>query len=676
MPNPLSASASHAHKHVAHPRVLPVVLIGFLLIVILGMGSYNLQQQLPVSQWLEGLTQPALNNMQQLLFHYSLLPRMVLALLIGAGLGLCGVLFQQVLRNPLAEPSTLGIATGAQLGITVVTLWALPGGAWLQQVAAMAGALVVGALVFGVAWGKRLSPVTLILAGLVLSFYCSAVNQLLVLFHHEQLQGLFLWSSGVLNQQDWSNVQFVLPRLLVCFCLALLLIRPLTLLGLDDGVARNLGLGLSLARLSALGLGIFLCAQLVNAAGIIGFIGLFAPLLAKMLGARRLLHRLLLAPLLGALLLGVTDQGVIWLSRVWLDVPTGAATALIGAPLLLWLLPRLRNSGQPVMVDNGSTPTAERRLWGKWLVLGVMLLGMVVITALMLGKDADGWQWGGGDVLTQLLSWRWPRVLAALTAGVMLAVAGTLIQKLTGNPMGSPEVLGISSGASFGVIILLFFIPGNAFVWLLPAGSAGVALTLLVMVMIAGRGGFSTQRMLLAGIALSMAFTTVIALLLASGDPRMGTVLTWLSGSTYAVEPTDAIRTAVIAVLLLLIVPLCQRWLRILPLGTTTARALGVAVTPVRLLVLLLASVLTAMATLMVGPMSFVGLMAPHMARMLGFSRVLPQIACSALIGGALMVIADWFGRMILFPAQIPAGLLATFIGAPYFVYLLRKQVK
>jgi iron complex transport system permease protein len=101
-----------------------------------------------------------------------------------------------------------------------------------------------------------------------------------------------------------------------------------------------------------------------------------------------------------------------------------------------------------------------------------------------------------------------------------------------------------------------------------------------------------------------------------------------------------------------------------------------VAVTPVRLLVLLLASVLTAMATLMVGPMSFVGLMAPHMARMLGFSRVLPQIACSALIGGALMVIADWFGRMILFPAQIPAGLLATFIGAPYFVYLLRKQVK
>ncbi|MEH2922617.1 Fe(3+)-hydroxamate ABC transporter permease FhuB [Samsonia erythrinae] len=676
MPNPLSVKTLHGSRRAVPALLLPTMLFGGLFVALLAIGAHNLQQQLPFSQWLRGLTQPALDDMPQLLFHYSLLPRMTLALLIGAGLGLCGVLFQQVLRNPLAEPSTLGIATGAQLGITIVTLWALPGGAWLHQVAAMLGALVIGGLVFGVAWGKRLSPVTLILAGLVLSFYCGAVNQLLVLFHHERLQGEFLWSSGVLNQQSWSNVLFVLPRLLVCFVLALLLIRPLTLLGLDDGVARNLGLGLSLARLSALGLGIFLCAQLVNAAGIIGFIGLFAPLLAKMLGARRLFHRLLLAPLLGALLLGVTDQCVIWLSRVWFEVPTGAATALIGAPLLLWLLPRLRNNAQPAPVDNHQTLTVERRLWGKWLAIGIVLLALVLVIALMLGKGAAGWQWGGGDISASLLSWRWPRVLAALTAGAMLAVAGTLIQKLTGNPMGSPEVLGISSGASFGIVILLLFIPGNAFIWLLPAGSAGAALTLLTIVIVAGRGGFSTQRMLLAGIALSMAFSTVIALLLASGDPRMSTVLTWLSGSTYAVEPAEAIRTALLAVLLLLIVPLCQRWLRILPLGSTTARSLGMAVTPVRLLVLLLASILTAMATLLVGPMSFVGLMAPHMARMLGFNRVLPQVVSAALIGGALMVMADWFGRMILFPFQVPAGLLATFIGAPYFVYLLRRQVK
>ncbi|MFC3396482.1 Fe(3+)-hydroxamate ABC transporter permease FhuB [Brenneria rubrifaciens] len=656
--------------------MLPVLLIGLLLALLLGIGGYNLQRQLPAALWRQGLWQPSADDVRQLLFHYSLLPRMALALLVGAGLGLSGILFQQVLRNPLAESSTLGIAAGAQLGITAATLWALPAGAFIQQIAALLGALAVGALVFGVAWGKRLSPVTLILAGLVLSFYCGAVNQLLALFHHDQLQNLFLWSSGALNQQDWYHVRFVFPLLIVAFCLTLLLLRPLTLLGLDDGVARNLGLGLSLARLCALGLAVFLSAQLVNAAGIIGFIGLFAPLLAKMLGARRLWHRLWLAPLLGALLLCLTDQVVIWLTGVWREIPTGAATALIGAPLLLWLLPRLRASGQAPLLERPASRSAERRQWGVWMAGGVVLLLAAIVLALLLGRDAHGWGWANGESLPSLLPWRWPRVMAALSAGMMLAVAGTLIQKLTGNPMASPEVLGISAGASFGIIMLLFFVPGNAFVWLIPAGSAGAAVTLLTMMVIAGRGGFSTQRMLLAGIALSMAFSTVITLLLASGDPRMGSVLTWLSGSTYAVEGRDAVRTAVIAALLLLIVPLCQRWLRILPLGATMSRAVGIAVTPVRLLVLLLASVLTAVATLTVGPMSFVGLMAPHLARMMGFGRVIPQLCCSALIGGLLMVTADWCGRMVLFPYQIPAGLLATFIGAPYFVYLLRKQVR
>ncbi|VDY45419.1 iron-hydroxamate transporter permease subunit [Salmonella enterica subsp. enterica serovar Daytona] len=94
------------------------------------------------------------------------------------------------MRNPLAEPTTLGVATGAQLGITVTTLWAIPG-ALATQFAALTGACIVGALVFGVAWGKRLSPVTLILAGLVVSLYCGAINQLLVIFHHDQLQSMF-----------------------------------------------------------------------------------------------------------------------------------------------------------------------------------------------------------------------------------------------------------------------------------------------------------------------------------------------------------------------------------------------------------------------------------------------------------------------------------------------------
>ncbi|CAI0994052.1 Fe(3+)-hydroxamate ABC transporter permease FhuB [Serratia quinivorans] len=658
----------------ARIRAFPLTLVLLLLAAAGGLTFYNLLQQLPWALWGQALITPNIDDVQQMLFHYSLLPRLSVSLLAGAGLGLVGVLFQQVLRNPLAEPATLGVSAGAQLGLTVATLWMLPGGELTRQLAAMAGAVVVGGLVFGVAWGKRMSPVTLILAGLVLGLYCGAVNSLLALFNYDQLQGVFLWSTGALNQQDWSNVQFILPRLLVAGLLAVLLLRPLTLLGLDDGVARNLGLGLSMARFCALAVAIIFSAMLVNAVGVIGFIGLFAPLMAKMLGARRLAHRMMLAPLLGALLLWLTDQVMIWLTQVWREVPTGAATALFGAPLLLWLLPRLRSASTPPPMNLGDKVPAERGHLVMWVALAgaVLLAGLTV--ALMLGQNAAGWHWSLGTQLELLLPWRWPRVLSALAAGMMLAVAGTLIQKLTGNPMASPEVLGISSGAAFGVVMMLLMVPGDAFVWLLPAGSLGAAGTLLVIMIAAGRGGFSTERMLLAGIALSTAFTTTIFLLLASGDPRTGGLLTWISGSTYSVTSEQAVRTAVIAAALIALAPLCRRWLSILPLGSATARSVGIALTPVRLSILLLAATLTAMATLTVGPLSFIGLMAPHMARMLGFRRALPQMVIAALLGGLLMVFADWCGRMVMFPYQIPAGLLATFIGAPYFVYLLRKQ--
>ncbi|BBO64723.1 Fe(3+)-hydroxamate ABC transporter permease FhuB [Serratia marcescens] len=655
-------------------RKLPLTLILLLLAAAGGLTIYNLTQQLPPAQWARALSAPDIDDVRQMLFHYSLLPRLTVSLLAGAGLGLVGVLFQQVLRNPLAEPSTLGVAAGAQLGLTIATLWVLPGGEFTRQLAAMVGAIVVGGLVFGVAWGKRMSPVTLILAGLVLGLYCGAVNSLLALFHYDQLQGMFLWGTGALNQQDWSAVQFLLPRLLVAGLLAALLLRPLTLLGLDDGVARNLGLGLSMARFCALGVAIIFSAMLVSAVGVIGFIGLFAPLMAKMLGARRLAHRMMLAPLLGALLLWLTDQVMLGVTQVWREIPTGAATALFGAPLLLWLLPRLRSAATPPPMNLGDKVPAERGNLPGWILLGGLVLLIGLTLALMLGKNAGGWHWSLGAELDSLLPWRWPRVLSALAAGMMLAVAGTLIQKLTGNPMASPEVLGISSGAAFGVVMMLFVVPGDAFVWLLPAGSLGAAATLLIIMIAAGRGGFSTERMLLAGIALSTAFTTVIFLLLASGDPRMGGLLTWLSGSTYSVEPAQALRTALVAAGLMVLAPLCRRWLTILPLGGATARSVGIALTPARLTILLLAATLTAMATLTVGPLSFVGLMAPHMARMLGFRRALPQMVIAALLGGLLMVFADWCGRMLLFPYQIPAGLLATFIGAPYFVYLLRKQ--
>ncbi|WP_338561234.1 Fe(3+)-hydroxamate ABC transporter permease FhuB [Erwinia sp. E_sp_B04_7] len=651
----------------------PVILLSLLLLAALGLTWINFSHHLPVSQWRETLVAANPDNVDQMVFHYSLLPRLTLSLLVGAGLGLVGLLFQQVLRNPLAEPATLGVASGAQLGLTIVTLWSLPGDLFTQQIASMVGAIAVGLIVFGIAWGKRLSPVTLILAGLVMSLYCGAVNQVLGLFNHERLQSMFLWSTGTLNQMDWHGVSFIWPKLLAGFVLSLMLLRPMKLMGLDDGVARNLGLALSAARLLVLALAIVLSAQLVNAAGIIGFIGLFSPLLAKMLGARRLLSRLLLAPLIGMLLLWLADQVVIWLTDNWREVSTGTATAIIGSPLLLWLLPRLRTAAVPPAMNQGDhVPVERHHVWGWAIAGGVALLVMSVI-ALSLGRDAQGWSWVSGDLFSQLVPWRLPRLVAAIATGMILGVAGCIVQRLTGNPMASPEVLGISSGAAFGVVIMLFLVPGDAFGWLLPAGSIGAAVTLFIITVVGGRGGFSPERMLLAGMALSTAFATLLLMLLASGDPRMANLMTWLSGSTYSIDAAQAWRTVIITVVLLALVPFCRRWLTVLPLGGETARSLGVALKPSRFALLLLAAALTAAATLTIGPLSFIGLMAPHIVRMLGFRRAMPQLIMAALMGGLLMALADWCGRMVAFPNQIPAGLLATFIGAPYFVYLLRK---
>ena len=659
-------------------RALSVSLILLILMTLVAgaLSVYNLHQQLPYSLWHHALWQPNIDDVQQMLFHYSSLPRIAVALLAGAGLGLVGLLFQQVLRNPLAEPATLGVSAGAQLGLTIATLWALPGGLVTQQFAAMLGAVVIGVLVFGIAWGKRLSPVTLILAGLVLGLYCGAVNGLLGLFNYQRLQSLYMWSSGALNQQDWNIASFLLPRVIIVWLLAFLLQRPMTLLGLDDGVAKNLGLGLSAARLAVLALAILMSAQLVNAVGMIGFIGLFAPLLAKMLGARRLFARLVMAPLIGALLLWFTDQVMQFLTRYWMEIPTGAATALVGAPLLLWLLPRLRNSMTPPPMDQGDKVPDERQHLVRWVSLALLVLLAGLAVALMAGRNAIGWNWSTGADLQALLPWRMPRVMAALAAGIMLASSGVLIQKLTGNAMASPEVLGISSGAAFGVVLMMFIVPGDAFVWLLPAGSAGAAVTLLVIMVASGIRSFSAERMLLTGIALSTAFSTLLTLLLASGDPRMGGLLTWISGSTYSVTADAAWRTLGLAAILMLLVPFLRRWINILPLGSVTAKSVGMALTPSRMAILMLAAIMTAAATLTVGPLSFIGLMAPHMARMMGFRRAMPQWMVASILGGLLMVFADWCGRMFLFPNQIPAGLLATFIGAPYFIYLLRKQAK
>ncbi|MGY3617876.1 Fe(3+)-hydroxamate ABC transporter permease FhuB [Bradyrhizobium sp. USDA 10063] len=652
--------------------VHPAMLVGLLFAAAGALACRDLSTHLPVAAWLPVLWRPEVADPQQMLVHYTVFPRIAVALLGGAALGLAGAVCQQVLRNPLAEPTTLGVSNGAYLALAVTTLWAPSLLVFGREWVAVLGGFLAFMCVFALTWRRALSPVALVLAGLIVGYYCAVITQALVLINHEYLIGLFIWGAGFLNQQDWSNVAFLAPRFLIAIVLIAMMIRPLTLLGFDDETARNLGLGLTGARVCALGIAIALSASVVSVVGVLGFVGLAAPALAMLAGARRFRDRLIWAPLCGAGLLWLTDEIVLLIPPGYREMPAGAATALIGAPMLLVLLPRLR-AAAPV---GGLTPSVPPRLEHPWrvILLALALLLLVVWVALAVGVGAGGWSWSGPAGIEEFLPWRWPRVVSALAAGATLAVAGTLLQRMTGNPMAAPEVMGISYGAAMGVIILLYLLPFHSRLAQIAAGGLGALAVLTLIMMFSRRSEFSPERVLLAGVAMAAAFGAIIAIALATGDPRIGMLLSLLTGSLYQIGPAEAVVLAAAAFVLLLLVPMMSRWLDILPLGQDTARSVGVSMTKSRMLIMLLTALLTATATLMVGLLSLVGFIAPHMARMMGAQRALHHIALAAVIGAILMVAADWAGRVVIFPFQMPAGIFAMMIAGPYLLWLLRPR--
>lgn len=656
-------------------RLRPWSLAAALIAAALALSFRALAERLPPAQWLGAVLAPDSADLRQLLIHHSFAPRIIVSILCGAALALAGTIFQQALRNPLASPTTLGVSAGAKLALTLATVWApglfVIGGEWI----ALAGGGAALLLVLALAWRMSLSPLAMTLAGLVCGLYCGTVAAVFILFKEHYLVGLFIWGGGSLSQQGWDVASSLALRLAVACALVALIARPLTLLGLEDESARSLGLSLFGARLAALSLATALTAFVVSLVGVIGFIGLIAPTLARLTGARRLRAQMMWSPLIGAALLWLTDQLVQTTGGLSGGLlPTGAATALLGSPLLLWLLPRLRVAPAPPRMGGDAYVSRLRHARPALTCLGCLLM-IALAASLSLGRTPEG-DWGlayGGDLMA-ISPWRAPRAIAALSAGAMLAVAGVALQRMTRNPMASPEVLGVSAGAALGLVVALFAAAAADRHIQILAASLGALFALAAMIFVGRRSGFAPDRMLLAGIALGALFDAVVSALAASGDPRGMLLMTWMTGSTYHVDEAQAAWCAGAAALLLVFAPLCARWLDLLPLGDASGRALGVNLPHARLALLGLTAALTASATLVVGPLTFVGLLAPHLATRLGLQRALPQLVGAALIGALVMVVADWLGRMIAFPWQIPAGLIATLIGCPALVWLLARR--
>lgn len=608
------------------------------------------------------------HSFEFLQLQLSALPRLSMALLTGAALGLSGSLLQQITQNRLVSPMTIGASSGAWLGLVLATLlvptFAASHGHW----AALLGALVAVGLVLLIAGRSGIGGLPLVLGGMAMNLLLGALAAGLVLINNQYTQGLFVWGAGDLAQIDWHWVQWLWPKLLLAVPVLILAPRPLSLLQLGGDAAQGRGLALWPVMLVLFLAALWLCSVSITAVGLIGFIGLLTPNLAKMLGARTARDELFYSALLGALLLLGTDALALLANRVSGQlVPSGAAAALIGAPVLLWLARRHLAAEDPrgLQLPRG----AERFGWCS--ALWVALLALLALTvALGLARGVDGWhlQWPSALVW----SLRWPRVLTAASAGAGLAISGLLLQRLLRNPLASPDILGLSAGATLAVMLALIIFGGAVFGAVAPLAAFVGSLAVLAVLMLLGRRHhYSPALMALLGISLGALLNAALQFVLAKGTGDSFALLGWLAGSTYRATPAQALWLTVGVLLFGVLALLFQRALTLIGIGDGVAASRGLNVPRLRLVLLVLVALLCALVTSLLGPVAFLGLLAPHIAVMLGARRVLPQLLLAASLGAVLMLLADWVGRTLIFPLQIPVGIVASVLCGSYFVYLL-----
>ncbi|MFZ7282862.1 Fe(3+)-hydroxamate ABC transporter permease FhuB [Avibacterium avium] len=625
---------------------------------------------LAVLLWLSlnEMNDPEIN--QLLIFNFTL-PRVLMAILAGASLGAASLLLQQIMNNPLASDSTLAVSGGSQFALFVATLFCPS----LLQIGttpiAFAGALFALGLVLFLAWRQMLSPLLIVLAGLVVSFYLGAFSSLLILFYPEESRGLLVWGSGSLVQESWYDSLTLLPLLLPAIVGMLLLSPALQILQLQESNAQSLGVNVKRIRLLGVLLAAYLVAIIVSRVGMIAFIGLAATTIARQYRSADFRTLLWRSAYFSGVLLLIADLTLQLIEKQWgVGLPTGSVTALFGTPLLLWLVFRHRQQYGRVVDSSPLGQNAWKKTSSKSTALLLGLLCLAGLCSLWFAQGRHGWQLELNETLFVL---RFPRLAYALCAGLMLALAGTILQRLSRNPMASPELLGITSGVSFGVLLAIFIAGASVLSQYVLWGALGALLILGLIWLINRRNGLQPDQVLLTGISISALFDAVQRILIASGDPRAWQLLSWGSGSTYYATDEVALPMLIIALALFALSFVFCRWLDLLSLNANVAQAVGVNLTQVRGILFLFAIALTLCATLIVGSLSFIGLLAPHLAYSLGFRHSKNQLLAAGLLGATVMIMADWLGRQILFPYEIPAGLVATLLGGTYFLWLMKK---
>jgi len=280
-------------------------------------------------------------------------------------------------------------------------------------------------------------------------------------------------------------------------------------------------------------------------------------------------------------------------------------------------------------------------------------------------------------------SFRFPRILLGALAGMGLAVSGAILQGLVRNPLASPDIIGVTSGASLTTVMFLTFVSAheassmNVSVQWLPVASFIGALLMGGLVFILSRRGFSAIKLVLMGIGLAAGAKALTDLMLIVGPIYLASQSSiWLAGSVNGASWGSVVFLLIWSIVFIGLAQGLARRLNAQTFGEKVAVGIGNNLKGDRILLLILSTALAGGAVAYAGAIGFVGLMAPHMARRLVGSNFGSLIPISALIGGIIVMISDLIGRTVFTPLEIPAGVFTAAIGAPYFIYLLYKTRK
>lgn len=281
----------------------------------------------------------------------------------------------------------------------------------------------------------------------------------------------------------------------------------------------------------------------------------------------------------------------------------------------------------------------------------------------------------GNDPQSQII-WniRMPRTIVGALVGVNLALSGAILQAIMSNPLADPHIIGISSGAGLAGVVIMILFPAMEYL-ITPVAFVGAMLAAVCIYILAWKNGIKPVRIILAGVAVSAFLSAGISGLMIFYSDRVHGALMWMVGGLAARSWPHVHIILPYAIIGLLLALASAAYLNILQLGDEMARGLGVNVELTRIAMTAIAALLAASAVSVVGLLGFVGLVVPHAARLLIGSDYRLLLPASALLGIAIVTLSDTFARVIFAPIELPVGIIMAFLGAPFFLFLLRREI-